>query len=180
MIAYDITYDRKNLSFETKKGTIMSRTEILKKLEGEHQELQFNSFSNTRALEIGLELVRIAKEREYPVAIEIRRSGQILFHYACDGASIDNDDWLLRKSRVSLRFGKSSLYVKEFLREKGESLEGLYFIDPMEYSASGGSFPIFIRNTGPVGTVSVSGLPDVEDHELIVSVLREFVRADAE
>jgi uncharacterized protein (UPF0303 family) len=39
----------------------------------------------------------------------------------------------------------------------------------------GGAFPIIVRNVGVVGTVTVSGLPQEEDHRPVVDVLREFL-----
>ena len=34
---------------------------------------------------------------------------------------------------------------------------------------------LIVRNVGVVGTVTVSGLPQEEDHRLVVDVLREFL-----
>ena len=152
----------------------------MKARDEEHSELQFSSFSNSMALELGLRLVEKARLKEQVVTVDIRKHGQQIFHYALEGTSADNDSWIIRKSRVADRFGKSSLYMKELLLEKEKSLDELYFIDGSEYAAFGGSFPIIIKETGPIGTVTVSGLPDVEDHELVVSVLREFVRKDTD
>ena len=45
------------------------------------------------------------------------------------------------------------------------------------YAAHGGAFPILLRGTGCIGTVAVSGLPQLEDHRLVVEVL-EAVLAD--
>ncbi len=146
----------------------------------EHEELQFGSFSNNTALKLGLRLVEKAQSQNYPVSIDIRKHGQQIFHFACEGTSVDNDEWIKRKSRVADRFGKSSIYIRDLIREKELSIEELFFIDSKEYSAFGGAFPIIVRNTGVIGTVTVSGLPDEQDHELVVSVLREFVSADAE
>jgi uncharacterized protein (UPF0303 family) len=60
---------------------------------------------------------------------------------------------------------------------RGSSLAERYNVDEAEYAAHGGAFPIIIKNVGIVGTVTVSGLPQEEDHRLVVSVLREFLNA---
>ena len=39
------------------------------------------------------------------------------------------------------------------------------------YAAHGGAFPILLRGTGCIGTVAVSGLPQLEDHRLVVEAL---------
>ena len=45
----------------------------------------------------------------------------------------------------------------------------------MEFAAHGGAFPIYVRGTGAVATVTVSGLPQKADHELVVEALSEIL-----
>jgi uncharacterized protein (UPF0303 family) len=52
-----------------------------------------------------------------------------------------------------------------------------YLLDEAEYGAHGGAFPVIVRGTGPVGTVTVSGLPQAEDHRFVVEALRRFLAA---
>jgi uncharacterized protein (UPF0303 family) len=56
------------------------------------------------------------------------------------------------------------------LRLKNDSLEarGLPVAD---YASHGGSFPLAVLGTGVVGSVTVSGLPQRDDHELVVEAL---------
>ncbi len=58
---------------------------------------------------------------------------------------------------------------------KGSTFEASSRLDPDTYAAHGGAFPITIAGTGPVGTVAVSGLPQAEDHELVVQALEKFL-----
>jgi uncharacterized protein (UPF0303 family) len=51
----------------------------------------------------------------------------------------------------------------------------MYGLDPRHYAAHGGAFPILIRSVGPVGVVVVSGLPQVEDHRMVVAALRDHL-----
>lgn len=154
---------------------IMKCDNLLKIKELEHEQLQFDTFSNKKALEIGLRLVEIAEKKQYPITIDIRKNSQQIFHYACEGTSADNDQWVIRKNRVVNRFGKSSSYIKALVREQESSLEKMFCLNSRQFSAFGGAFPLILKNTGSVGTITVSGLPDEEDHDLVVSVLKEFL-----
>lgn len=137
--------------------------------------LQFTSFTNTDALALGSQLVAAAQERNAPVAIEIRRNGHQLFKVALPGATPDNDGWIARKAAVVQRFGHSSLYVRTMCEVEGTSLEETYGLNPAEYAAHGGAFPVIVRSVGPVGVIVVSGLPQLEDHQLIIDVLSDFL-----
>lgn len=149
--------------------------ETLGELLAQERELQFGRFDNAMAWELGQRLVAAARGGGHGVTVDIRRGDQQLFHAALDGTSADNDAWIERKNRVVRRFGHSSLYVGVECSVAGLSLEERYCVDPRRYSAHGGAFPILVRDVGLVGTVTVSGLPQVEDHRLVVTVLREFV-----
>jgi len=56
------------------------------------------------------------------------------------------------------------------------TLAAKFELSAEQYAAHGGAFPLTVRNVGPVGVVTVSGLPQVQDHRLVVMVLREFLR----
>ena len=143
----------------------------------EEAELQFSSFSNDDAWALGCALVEAAREQGAPVAIDVSRNGQQLFHAALPGATADLDDWLQRKVRVVQRCGHSSLAVGQLWRERGTTFEAVLGADAQGYSTSGGGFPVLVRSVGPVGAVAVSGLPQLEDHRLVVSTIRAFLSA---
>jgi uncharacterized protein (UPF0303 family) len=141
----------------------------------EEEELQFTAFTNDIALRLGLLFADVASREGKSITIDIARNGQMLFHYALHGTSADNDAWIERKKRVVDRYGHSSLYVKTLYASQGVTFEEKSRLDPDRYAAAGGCFPVIVRNVGPVGTVSVSGLPQAEDHALVVRVLRQFL-----
>jgi uncharacterized protein (UPF0303 family) len=147
----------------------------LAELAAHEDELQFTRFTNDDAWDLGTALVTRAREQQLPVAVDISRNGQQLFHAALPGTSADNDSWIRRKAAVVDRFGHSSLYVGQRSREDGTTFEAQFGLDPERYAAHGGAFPVLVRDVGPVGVVVVSGLPQVEDHRLVVAVLREMV-----
>lgn len=153
----------------------LGHEQLLAQLLSEEQELQLPRFTRSMAWELGQRLVSAARDGGHGVTVDIRLGDQQLFHAALDGTAADNDAWIERKNRVVRRFGHSSFYVGIDCENAGQALEDRYFVDPREYSAHGGAFPITVIDVGVVGTVTVSGLPQAEDHRLVVTVLRKFV-----
>jgi uncharacterized protein (UPF0303 family) len=149
--------------------------DILEQLLKEEQELQFTKFNEEHAWELGSQLVKLARSRGLPVAIDITRGAHQLFHASLRGSSPDNDEWIKRKVRTVYRFGHSSFYIGQTLKSKGKSIEQGYLVSESEYAPHGGCFPIIIKDTGVVGTITVSGLPQEEDHKLVVEALRSFL-----
>ncbi len=147
----------------------------LDQLAAEEEELQLPGFSEDDAWELGCALVAAGRAAGAPVAIDVTRNGHQLFHAALPGSSPDNDRWIERKARVVARFGHSSLYMRLLCEADGTTLEEKFLVDGREYAAHGGAFPVLVRGVGPVGTVVVSGLPQVEDHRMVVAALREHV-----
>ena len=141
-------------------------------LAAEEQDLQFSSFTNDDAWDLGSALVAAARERGAPVVVDVTRNGHQLFRAALTGSSPDNDSWIARKERVVHRFGHSSLYVRQASIERGTTFEEEFALDPAQYAAHGGAVPVVVRNVGPVGVVAVSGLPQVEDHRMVVAAVR--------
>ncbi|WP_042379331.1 heme-degrading domain-containing protein [Streptacidiphilus melanogenes] len=141
----------------------------------QERRLQFTRFTNDDAWRLGCLLVDLARERALPVTVDIRRGEQQLFHFASPGTCADNDAWIERKIRVVRRYGASSYLVGQRFREQGSSFEEKSRLDPDRYAAHGGAFPIVIADVGLVGTVAVSGLPQVDDHKLVVEALEHFL-----
>jgi uncharacterized protein (UPF0303 family) len=140
----------------------------LDQLLDQESELTFVGFDNSTAINLGCFVLEAATERNLPVVIAISRNGQQLFYAALPGTSLDNEHWVARKSAVVHRFGHSSFYM-------GVSFNERYKLSPYEYSAYGGSFPIIVEGTGLVGAITVSGLPQKEDHEFVVEMIRTFI-----
>jgi uncharacterized protein (UPF0303 family) len=141
-------------------------------LAAEEQELQFRSFTNDDAWDLGSALVAAARERGAPVVVDVTRNGHQLFRAALSGSSPDNDSWIARKQCVVHRFGHSSLYVRQASIERGTTFEEEFALEPAQYAAHGGAVPVVVRSVGPVGVVAVSGLPQVEDHRMVVAAIR--------
>lgn len=144
-------------------------------IEAEMDELQLEHFTNDDAHRLGLLLLGWAKERDLPIAVDVTRGTQTVFHVAMEGTSADNDDWLRRKTRAVQRFGIPSLLIGLRPRLNGKRIEDEPWFDERRYAAHGGAFPVLVRGVGMVATVAVSGLSQEEDHVLAVDGLRALV-----
>jgi uncharacterized protein (UPF0303 family) len=149
--------------------------EILKNLLQEEYELQFANFNEITTWQIGSQMAEHAMRENLPVTIDIRRGEHQLFHASMPGTTADNDEWVKRKVRLVNRFGHSSFYMGQLLKHKGKTIEQSYLISESEFAAHGGCFPIIVKGTGMVGTITVSGLPQEEDHKLVVESIRSFL-----
>ena len=149
--------------------------EILSTLLQQEQELQFINFNELTAWQIGSQMVERAMRENLPITIDITRGQQQLFHFSLTGTSADNDEWVKRKVRLVNRFGHSSFYMGQLLKHKGKTIEQSYLISESEFAAHGGCFPIIVKGTGMVGTITVSGLPQEEDHKFVVESIRSFL-----
>ncbi|MFD3615098.1 heme-degrading domain-containing protein [Streptomyces sp. NPDC058676] len=151
-------------------------TPPLEELEAQERRLVFRQFTYDDAWALGSLIVDLARERQAPVAVDIHRAGQQLFHAALPGSAPDNDAWITRKRRVVERYGSASYLVGARFRAKGTTFEESSRLDPDQYAAHGGSFPITVEGVGVIGAVTVSGLPQLQDHRFVVEALEQFLR----
>lgn len=149
--------------------------DILRQLLQEEDDLQFSSFNETTAWQLGSQLVVHAVKNNLPVTLDITRNTHQLFHASMLGTSADNDEWIKRKVNLVYRFGHSSFYMGQLLKRKGKRIEEEYLVSETEYAPHGGCFPIIVKGTGIVGTLTVSGLPQEEDHKLAVFAIRNYL-----
>lgn len=150
--------------------------EILNQLIREEDELQFVKFNEDIAWQIGSKLVAQAIAEHLSITIDITRGEHQVFHASRPGTSMDNDEWVRRKVRLVYRFGHSSFYIGQLLKSKGKSLEDAYFISESLYAPHGGCFPVILKETGVIGTITVSGLAQEDDHQLVVHAIREYLK----
>jgi uncharacterized protein (UPF0303 family) len=136
--------------------------------------LTLPGFTPDFAWQIGTTLRDLAIARNLPLVIDVRRFGsphQPLFYCALDGTSPDNARWVERKVNVVARFHKSSYHVGRLLELSGLSFFDRYGLPAEDYATHGGGFPLNVKGTGIVGSVTVSGLPQRDDHNLVVEAL---------
>jgi uncharacterized protein (UPF0303 family) len=148
---------------------------LIASLETQEEQLVFTRFSNEDAWRLGSAMTAAAMERALPVTIDIRRHGQQLFHVALPGTTAENDSWIERKVNVVNRFAAASYLVGRRLGARGIALDEAMGVEPRLFAAHGGAFPIRIRDVGVVGTVTVSGLPQADDHAFVTEMIGAFL-----
>lgn len=156
----------------------MNLTQDLELIAKQERELILPEFDEVVAWELGLRLRELASARRLPVAIEIKRFGQLLFYCALHGSTPDNAEWIRRKGNVVARFHRSSYAVGLGLRQTNSTLASKFELSSADYASHGGSFPLKVAGAGIIGSITVSGLPQRADHELVVEALCDHLGRD--
>ena len=156
----------------------MGWSEDLERIGLQERELQLPKLDAQVAWELGTRLRTMALERGLSLVVDVRRFGQPLFYAALDGTTPDNVEWVRRKNNVVARFHRSSYAIGATAKVKGGTIferEGLALSD---YATDGGAFPLAVAGAGVVGSVTVSGLPQRDDHNLVVEALCAMLGRD--
>jgi uncharacterized protein (UPF0303 family) len=148
--------------------------DLLMTLLKEENELQFSVFTNETAYRVGNRIIEKAMRENKSIVVDIRKNNELLFYSRLDGTSSHNDEWVSWKNNVVHHFGHSSYYMHVFLKSTDSTVEASG-LNPNDFKAEGGAFPLFLKDEGIVGTISVSGLPGDEDHKMVTSVLKDFI-----
>ncbi len=156
----------------------MSLESDIERLKLQEQKLQFSKLDEADAWALGLAMREKAVAKKLPLVIDIRVAGRPLFYTALPGTSPDNAEWVRRKINVVMRLHKCSYRVSRENAQSGQALDELRGVNPIDVAPHGGCFPIHITGTGIVGTVTVSGIPQREDHNFVAECLSQFLGVD--
>lgn len=150
----------------------MSIFEDLACIAAQERELVLDRFDESTAWSIGSHLRELAVARQlHSLVIDIRRFGQPLFYTTVGVTVPDQAEWIRRKSNVVARFHRSSYAIGLEVRQKNSSLFERYGLPVADYAEHGGSFPLRVANAGILGSITVSGLPQRDDHSFVVEAL---------
>ena len=137
--------------------------------------LQFSSFSQTQALELGTRLYETSRRFPSPAAIEIRINHLPVFSFYPDGTNANNTLWLRAKANTVDMLQQSSLRYWADVQLTGKTPDERRMPEK-EFACCGGGFPLTVKNIGVIGTICVSGLPHTQDHQVIIDTLREYLK----
>lgn len=132
------------------------------------------SFTLVDAVRLGAIAQSRAEHENLPIIIQVRHGRRLAFMLAMPGSKSDSENWICRKAAVVEKLETSTLFQKLRYLERGTTFHESTGLDPLEFAAHGGGMPIWVANVGIVGGMYVSGLPDTEDHALIVRCLTEL------
>ena len=149
----------------------MSAEDDLKIVRAQEAALVFPRFDEATAFAIGTALRDRALADNLPIIIDIQLWDRPLFYAALPGSSATNANWARRKRNV-VRLMLKSTYRLVLEKNRPDRTfpvgEGL---DPADYVLAGGGFPITVAGAGVIGVIAVSGLPERDDHGIVVAAL---------
>lgn len=145
-------------------------------LEQQEAQLHFDAFNEEAAWQLGSLLREALVARKAGGTVEIELAGHLLFSCATAGAQPGQANWVRRKRNTVHHFARSTYAVGRKLERDGGTLMSRHGLSERDFAAHGGGFPILLRGTGPVGSLIVSGLPQREDHNLLIDVLADFLQ----
>ena len=153
----------------------VSLTEDIACLKKQEEVLRFSKFDEADAWSLGQAMHAAATSRKQTFVIDIQIAGRTLFYSALPGTAPDHQEWVKRKTNAVMRWHKSSYRLGRELAQSGKSLDESQGVSPIAYASHGGSFPIHIIGTGVVGTITVSGMPQRDDHNFVVECVAKHL-----
>ena len=139
-------------------------------------DIVLRHFTPLDAHELGEAMREDALRQGMPIVIDIRVGDAPMYSVMLPGASGLNFDWARRKRNLVLLTEKSSWYHSQ-QKEDGNDVIAVMGLDPRDYTPHGGCVPVFVEGAGLVATVTISGLPQKQDHDFAMGHLDLLVKS---
>ncbi len=156
----------------------MAEADDLKIIRKQEERLVFDRFDEAVAFELGARLRERALKDGLGIIVDIQTFDRPLFYAALPGSTAGNRDWARRKINAVKRYLKSTYRLALEKKHQDGIVDPREGLDPADYVLAGGAFPIRVRNAGVVGVVAISGLPQREDHAVVVDALCDQLGID--
>jgi uncharacterized protein (UPF0303 family) len=153
----------------------MNVAEDIAKIQEQEAALVFPYFNEATAFVLGSAIRGCGITGNMPIVVDIQTWDRPLFYAALPGSTADHTNWARRKRNVVRTFLKSTYRLVLELDLPDRTFNANSGLDVKDYVLAGGGFPITVKNAGMVGAIAVSGLPQRDDHGLIVRVLAEHL-----
>lgn len=149
----------------------MDAAQDLDRIALQERRLAFDRFDAGTAWTLGTMLREAAEARGAALAIEVRIARRTVFFHAMPGSRPSHADWVRRKRNTVELLARSSYAAGLSPLQDGLTIAQRMGLSPRDYAFAGGGFPIVLAGTGPIGAVAVSGLPQRDDHAMVVAAL---------
>jgi len=157
----------------------MAVAEDIERIKRQEAALVFDAFDEAVAFEIGSAIRARALAENLPIVIDIRTFDRPLFYAAMPGSNASNLDWARRKTNVVRRFLRSTYRMVLEQQRPDRTFKVGEGLDIADYVLAGGGFPVAVKGAGVIGAIAVSGLPEREDHGVVVDALASFLGQEA-
>jgi uncharacterized protein (UPF0303 family) len=149
------------------------------KIADQEATLVFETFDEATAFAIGSAIRERGLRDKHPIVVDIRTWDRPLFYAALPGSTADNANWARRKRNVVQNFHKSTYRMVLEQQRPDRTFKPGAGLSSADYVLAGGGFPVTVKGAGVIGVIAVSGLPEREDHGVIVEVLAAHLGLDA-
>ena len=156
----------------------MAVADDIARIAEQEKVLVFDRFDEATAFAIGAAIRERAVAENLPIVVDIQTWDRPLFYAAMPGSTAANTDWARRKRNTVRRFLRSTYRLGLEKARPDRTFPVGEGLDPADYVLAGGGFPIAVREAGVIGVIAVSGLPERQDHAVVVDALCAHLGVD--
>jgi uncharacterized protein (UPF0303 family) len=156
----------------------MAVADDIETIKRQEATLVFAAFDEQAAFAVGSAIRARALKESLPVIVDIRTFDRPLFYAAMPGSNGANPEWARRKCNVVKRFLKSTYRMVLEQDRPDRTFKVGEGLDIADYVLAGGGFPVTVKGAGVIGVIAVSGLPERDDHGVVVDALCDHLGHD--
>ena len=156
----------------------MAAADDIALIQKQEEMLVFPAFDEAVAFKIGVAIRKRALADHLPIIVDIRLWDRPLFYAAMPGSNASNPDWARRKINVVKRYLKSTYRLVLEQQRPDRTFKIGEGLDIVDYVLAGGGFPVTVKGAGVIGAITVSGLPERQDHGVVVDALCDHLGVD--
>lgn len=163
------------------KGFEMEETKdiaaLMNSILAQEKAYEFDRIDEELAMQMGIYVIRRAKQIGKPVAVRVTLNRRHLFSMSMPGTKPECHDWMQRKENLVYKTNSSSYYWECWCEQGLHPFEwrGMNY---QEYAPAGGSFPLRIKGADVVGTLTITGMASYEDHGLAFETVQKAIAGE--
>ncbi len=149
----------------------MTVAKDIERIAEQERRLVFSRFDEEVAFQIGSAIRERGLKENMPIVIDIQTWDRPLFYAALPGSNASNPNWARRKRNTVRYFLRSTYGLVLEQQRPDRTFKPGEALDVADYVLAGGGFPVRVEGAGVVGVIAVSGLPEREDHGVVVDAI---------